>query len=276
ENRYIHKNGSIVPMMWSATWDVNDQLMYCIAKDVTDRKSAEMERANMVNDMLLRNNDLEQFAYIISHNLRAPVANIIGASNALKDDELTIEDKEILNRGINESVTRLDDVVKDLNHILQVKGEISKTKELVVFSELVEDITKSIKNLIDNNNISITYNFDEVNELLTLKPYLYSIFYNLISNSVKYRRQGVEGIISIKSRLQNSKIELIFTDNGLGIDMVKSGKYIFGLYKRFHTHIEGKGMGLFMVKTQIENLGGSISMDSTENEGTEFKIVFDI
>lgn len=67
---------------------------------------------------------------------------------------------------------------------------------------------------------------------------------------------------------------LTFQDNGLGIDLVKKGKQVFGLYKRFHHHIEGKGMGLFLVKTQVELLGGKISIESEVNTGTKFTIIF--
>ena len=105
---------------------------------------------------------------------------------------------------------------------------------------------------------------------------MYSIFYNLISNSIKYRRQHIPSVIAIESRLAKNKMELIFIDNGMGIDLNKNGGTVFGLYKRFHNHIEGKGMGLFMVKTQVETLGGKISIKSAENKGTEFKIEFEV
>ena len=105
---------------------------------------------------------------------------------------------------------------------------------------------------------------------------MYSIFYNLISNSIKYRQQQVPCLIEIKSRRVKDTIELVFTDNGMGIDLQKRGDQVFGLYKRFHTNIEGKGMGLFMVKTQVETLGGKISIQSEVNKGTEFKIEFEI
>ncbi|HTD41734.1 MAG TPA: PAS domain-containing protein [Mucilaginibacter sp.] len=244
--------------------------------DITDRKISELERDRMTADLVQHNTDLEKFAYIISHNLRAPVANIIGASSILNNIELSSADKEKLNRGINTSVMRLDEVINDLNQILQIKGGIDEIKETVLFSELVEHIKISIRNLIDKDNIEIKYDFSEANELFALKPYLYSIFFNLISNSVKYRRQEVHSTIEIQSRLQKNKIELVFSDNGMGIDLKKYGDQIFGLYKRFHSNIEGKGMGLFMVKTQVEMLGGKISVKSEENKGTEFKIEFKI
>ncbi len=248
--------------------------LYGIVCDVTDKKLAENERTQMVDDLMQRNKVLEQFAYIVSHNLRAPVANILGAAGVLNSCGISTEDKAILNQGIMESVTGLDNVVKDLNHILQVKREINGTKEKVFFFKLIDDIKISIKNLIDKNNIKIECDFEKVEEIITLKSYLYSIFYNLISNSIKYRQQQLPCIIKIKSYLLKDKIILIFTDNGMGIDLKKRGEQIFGLYKRFHTTIEGKGMGLFMVKTQVETLGGKISIQSEINKGTEFKIEF--
>jgi len=245
-------------------------------KRAAELKLAEIERIKMVNELLQRNKELEQFAYIVSHNLRAPVANILGASNALSDMGLSTKEKVILNKGIHTSVLKIDDVIHDLNHILQVKGKVNEVKEIVVFSGLVDDIKDSISHLIDKNDIEIKYDFPEVNEYFTVKPYLYSIFLNLISNSVKYRQPNKACTIEIMSHLLKDKIELIFSDNGTGIDLKKKGEQVFGLYKRFHENIEGKGIGLFMVKTQVETLGGKISIKSEENVGTEFKIEFEI
>jgi len=202
------------------------------------------------------------------------VANIIGASGAIIDAELSMADKEILISGINTSVIKLDSVVKDLNHVLEVKAEINTTKEIVHFSTLTKDIKLSIKNLINRYNIEIQCDFSELNEFITIRAYLYSIFYNLISNSIKYRRVDVPCIIKIKSTLKKNKLEFIFEDNGMGIDLKKNGNELFGLYRRFHANIEGKGMGLYMVKTQVETLGGKIHIQSKVNSGTKFTIEF--
>jgi PAS domain S-box-containing protein len=257
-------------------WNSDKELIriYGIIQDVTDRKLADIERKKMVNDLMARNNDLEQFAYIISHNLRAPVANIIGASTALNDIDVSDEEKEILNNAINTSVMKLDDVVQDLNHILQVKSNINETKETVSFTDLVEDIKTSIQNLVIRGGVSIKCDFSEFNDFLTIKSYMYSIFYNLITNSVKYCQPHSPCEIQIQSLIVKNTLQLIFTDNGLGINLEKKGDQIFGLYKRFHENTEGKGMGLYMVKTQVEILGGKISIKSEENVGTEFIIEF--
>ena len=246
----------------------------CHSRDITARKLAELERGEITRDLIQRNKDLEQFAYIVSHNLRAPVANILGTSGELNEPGLSAEDKDALSGGLHESVVKLDNVVKDLSQILQVKREISEAKENVCFSTLVGNIKISIKNLIEHDAIEIKCDFSEVDEYLTVKSYLHSIFYNLISNSIKYRQQEIPCVIEIKSHRIKNKTELIFTDNGMGIDLQKRGDQVFGLYKRFHVNIEGKGMGLFMVKTQVETLGGRISIKSEVNKGTEFRIEF--
>jgi len=278
--RMVREDGAVryVNSEWRFEFDKNKKPIGLngVLQDITERKLAEIERTKMANDMMIRNAELEQFAYIISHNLRAPVANIIGASDAFNDPDLSLEDKDMLSKGINISVMKLDNVVKDLNHILEVKGEINDTKEIVHFSGLADDIKASIQHLVDKYGIEIKYDFSEISEFLTLRAYLYSIFYNLITNSIKYRRQQAHCIIEIKSCLEKNKLKIIFTDNGIGIDLEKNGGDVFGLYKRFNTNIEGKGMGLFMVKTQVEALGGKISLKSAENAGTEFTIEFEI
>jgi signal transduction histidine kinase len=97
----------------------------------------------------------------------------------------------------------------------------------------------------------------------------------LISNSIKFKKEGTQPTIEITSRKMNNGLELIFKDNGLGIDLEKRGGQVFGLYKRFHDHAEGKGMGLYMVKNQVELLGGKIYIESKVNQGTSFRITFD-
>ena len=101
---------------------------------------------------------------------------------------------------------------------------------------------------------------------------MYSIFYNLISNSIKYRHLDRNPVITISGYRSEKKITLLFEDNCKGIDLERYQNQLFGLYKRFDTTVEGKGMGLFMVKTQVETLGGKISVSSVPNEGTRFKI----
>jgi len=246
-------------------------------RDITERKLSELQQQKTTEELIQRNKDLEQFAYIISHNLRAPVANIRGISEALNDGDLTDQDRALFTEGLIASAKKLDNVIMDLNHILQVKHEINQNKEVVHFSQIVNDIKYSIGSITEIQLFQINVNFEEVDEMITLKSYVHSIFYNLISNSIKYRRQDLAPVIEITSRKLKDKIVLTFKDNGMGVDLEKKGDQIFGLYKRFHPQAaEGKGMGLYMVKTQVETLNGKISVQSQVNEGTTFTIEFKI
>jgi len=240
-----------------------------------EKGKREVERIKITTDLIQRNRDLEQFTFIISHNLRAPTANIMGYAENIQDVLTTPEERTELLKGLSRSVISLDSVIKDINTILQVKREAGERKESIHFSKLVNDVLASIGNLVDKHYVRIETNFQEADEIFSLKGYMYSIFYNLISNSIKYGNPNVPPFIQIKSKKENEKIIISFKDNGLGFDMKTKADKVFGLYKRFHTHVEGKGMGLFMVKTQVETMGGRISVKSEPGAGTEFTIEFE-
>jgi len=241
-------------------------------KDITHRKRKQAERKKITTDLIKRNNDLEQFAYIVSHNLRAPVANIKGLSDLLNSGTSPGDERFDEFKALSSSINNLDTVITDLNNILQVNGEVNDKLEMVPLNELLDEVSESLNLLIDKNNVTITGDFKEVGELLTLKSYIYSIFQNLITNSIKYKRANIDPAISITSKKSWNMITIVFHDNGRGIDMAKNGPHIFGLYKRFDTSVEGKGMGLFMVKIEVESLGGTISVESEPNAGTSFTI----
>nr|WP_294948117.1 ATP-binding protein [uncultured Mucilaginibacter sp.] len=277
EFRLMDGNHGVHTIRATGTVEWNDMgvpvRMIGINWDITKRKAAVAEREAIIGEMSLRNAELEQFGYIISHNLRAPVANIMGAASALQDPELDCEDRAIYNKAVHQSAINLDHIIQDLNHILEIKSG-NPTKESVRFSDLVGDIKMSIDELLITEEFDISCDFSAIDELFTVRAYLYSIFYNLISNSLKYRRKGVIGNIKIKSQVLNNIAVLWFADNGIGLNMEKNKAHIFGLYRRFHSNFPGKGMGLFMVKSQVEILGGNISVESNEHIGTTFRIEF--
>ena len=247
----------------------------CLVYDITQQKLEQLQKEKMSTDLIQRNLNLEQFTFIVSHNLRGPTANIIGFSEYLQDENITLKEQKELQHGLSKSVIALDVVIKDLNSILQIKSEVNEKKEVITFSKIVEDTITSIADIINKHHVQVSVDFSEVDKIFSLKIYIASIFYNLISNSIKYCTPNEPPRIEIKSKRENDKIILTFKDNGLGIDLKKQGVKIFGLYNRFHSHVEGKGMGLYMVKTQVESLGGTISIASQINKGTKFTIEFD-
>lgn len=243
----------------------------CYSRNITERKKAEKEREKMSIDIIQRSKNLEQFAYIISHNLRAPVAHILGLANVLNG---VIEEKDRYRAQdyLFKAVEQMDVVIKDLHKILATKSEIFESKELVNFPNLVNDVKFGIQDLLQHENVTIVTDFSEISEIFSLKGYIQSIFYNLISNSIKYRRKDENPVIHIKSSLHEKTLKISFKDNGTGIDISKHKSSLFGLYKRFHEGIDGRGVGLFMVKTQIEALGGDVTVESEPGHGAEFII----
>lgn len=252
-----------------------EHLIITLHTDITDRKKEEKEKEKITLDLVQRNKNLEQFSYIVSHNLRAPVANILGFAELMKYENANPELILDSMKGMSMAAQNLDNVVKDMMTILQVRSIVSENKEEIRFQNLIEDISLSIDNIIKKENVIIQTDFKSIDKMLSVKSYLYSIFYNLIINSIKFHKLGVRPLIEIQSLQTPTGIQLIFKDNGIGIDLEKHKESLFGLYKRFHAHVEGKGMGMFMIKTQVEAIGGKISVISEVNNGTEFTIEFE-
>lgn len=277
-HRIIRSNdGSVRHIFSQGEYEFDEQGkvigLHGVAHDITDQKHAELERIKMIADLTQRNKDLEQFSYVVSHNVRAPLANIISLIGLLEYSTLGPDGKDVFN-ALNESTDKLDYVIRDLNLILNMNRKIDEKKELVSFEELMNDIKIGIANLITAGKAELTSNFSEIGCIHTFKSYLHSIFYNLILNSIKYRRPDTPAMIHVSSKIEKDKLILEFSDNGIGIDLERHQDQLFGLYKRFHPHIEGKGMGLHMVKMQVEQLHGKITVESEVDKGTTFKIAF--
>jgi len=245
-------------------------------KDITQVKILADQQNLITSELIRRNKDLEQFTYVVSHNLRAPVANIIGLSELMNTLGLDEQGSAELMHGLQTSIKNLDTVIKDLNYVLQVKKDApGRLKEPVDIQLLVDEITQSINHLVVQEQMVLECEL-EVHQAYTVRGYLYNIFYNLILNSLKYRRPNLPPCLQIKTYLTGNHLNLVFKDNGKGMDLRKYGSQLFGLYKRFDLEVEGKGMGLFMVKTQIEDLGGSIQVESELEKGTTFHIILPV
>ncbi|TSJ40731.1 PAS domain S-box protein [Mucilaginibacter corticis] len=278
ETSTISENGELEwhDIKWVGVVNHNNENVGVILtfKNITEKKNIESERENMTADLAQRIKDLEQFNYIISHNLRAPVANIQGLAMLLADMQPGMPESLETLRALGISVDNLDKVILDLNQILQVRSQVNDQIECVSLPLLVDEIAVGIEQMIVKNKVEIITDFDEMDELYTLKSYVYSILQNLVVNSIKYRRPDADPVITITSKVKGERLLISFKDNGRGIDLQKNGSHVFGLYKRFDWSVEGKGIGLFMVKMQMESLGGSINVRSEVNVGTEFTLQF--
>ena len=221
----------------------------------------------------MQNNQLNDFSSIISHNLRAPAANITMLidtydENGDKEDTKNVfEMLKKVSQNLNET----------LNHLLDVLSLKSNKKIEIEELNFETILSKTIDNLqgeILQKEAEIKMDFSEAETVKYPKIYLESIFHNLVSNALKYASPNRKPIITISTYKINTTIYLNFKDNGLGIDLAKYGSKIFGMHKIFHQHPDAKGVGLFMTKMQVERFGGKIAVKSEVNVGTTFTIIF--
>ncbi|MGV3540430.1 MAG: PAS domain S-box protein, partial [Rufibacter sp.] len=219
---------------------------------ITEQKQAEEERVRLTEELLRRNHHLEQFTYIVSHNLRSPVANILGLTSLLTKTENQEMQKGLTDRLLL-TAQNLDTIIRDLNDLLSLQGGLLQAREKLRLSEVVEQALVSLPNDSCQN---VTVELNDIDEIVSVRSYLSSILSNLLSNAVKYKSPDRPLEIKVKATLkpEQNMLCLSVSDNGLGINLEKEGKNLFGLYKRFHFHVSGRGLGLYLVKTQAEAL----------------------
>jgi signal transduction histidine kinase len=236
-------------------------------------ESLEIEIQKRTAELVEYNQQLEQFAFMSSHNLRAPIARILGLSNIL---EITQDEKEekFIRKNLVVSAQELDRIVKELNTILEIrKNNTAQLVDINLQQELGLILINLEKEVLETK-ASIVSDFSAANEIRTARPYLDSILINLLSNAIKYRHENRAPRIQIKTSLLDDLLCLTVSDNGMGIDLSKYRAKLFTLYSRFHSHVEGKGLGLYLVKIQVESLGGKIEVESELDKGTTFTIYF--
>ncbi|MBT1707857.1 hypothetical protein KK062_06480 [Fulvivirgaceae bacterium PWU5] len=238
--------------------------------------SARTEELLVTNTELLdQNKQLEQFAFIVAHNLRSPVARLLGLTNLAKLVDPHGDEVGVILQKVAESGKELDTVIHDLSNILEIRNGQRKQFETVSLTLRLASACMALKDEIDASHARITQDLSAADALYTISPYIESILYNLISNAIKYRHPDRIPVISIRTAVVDGLVRLMVKDNGLGLDMQRHGDKLFHLYQRFHRDGEGRGIGLYLVKSQVEAIGAHISMQSTPQEGSEFTIVFD-
>jgi signal transduction histidine kinase len=244
----------------------NEELAEEVAKQNENLKETNLELVEQINK-------LEQFGYIVSHNLRAPIARLLGLGNLIGKTD-TNERETIVNLMIKSSY-ELQNVIDDIGIVLLIQKPGSKTLEEVDLIRTFKKVENILNSEIEGTGAEIIKSFEEVNIRQSIPVYIESIFYNLIANALKYHQKYRRPIIKVSSYSIEGKIIIEIEDNGMGIDIEKHEEKLFGLYKRFHFHVEGKGMGLYLVKSQVEALGGKIKIQSQIGKGTKFSIYLD-
>ncbi len=274
ENRYITKDGRIVWLSWTSIPVEKEKLIYAIAKNITCKKKLEEERNQQLANLIKKHEYLKQLSYTTSHDLRAPINNLLSLEGLL--DDSNVSDPEILQylTFLKSSAENLSEILNNSVDILTQKDQLNIQIEELNLNEHLNLVLGSIQSILQGSNVSIETDFPEIEIIKFNKNYLESILLNLITNSITYARSGIPPVISISSKRFNGISQLIISDNGLGFDMEKVKDKVFGLNQKFHDHPDSKGIGLYLVYNHIISLGGRISLDSKINEGATFTISF--
>jgi signal transduction histidine kinase len=260
--------GNIVKWFGTCT-DIHDQ------KEALESLEHSQQELSAKNEELKRiNNDLDNFIYTASHDLKAPISNLEGLINLLemKTGSKLHEPERRIIALIEASVAKLKRTIVDLTEITKVQKELHAEAESVLLQEVLKDVEMDVSQLIEESDARIYTHF-EVPSIRFARKNIRSILYNLLTNAIKYRSPERTIQINIHSVQQNSYILLSFADNGLGIQADQIEK-IFLMFKRVHTHVEGSGIGLYIVKRIIENNGGKIEVESEPGKGTTFNMYF--
>lgn len=222
-------------------------------------------------ELVQHNNDLQQFSYTISHNLRGPLASLQGLLHLFSETELGGQNRELFPH-FKSSIASLDRTVRDLGNIIDVRNGLNRIRETINIKDEINHIITLLGKEFHDNHVQLKMDVPDDLVIVSVKPMVSSILNNLISNAIKYRSPERPPHITIGVSVHEEYAQLMVADNGLGIDLNIHREKLFGIYKRFHTHVEGKGLGLFLVKLQAESLGGHVEVSSKPDVGTTFRI----
>ncbi|MEM7106917.1 MAG: PAS domain S-box protein [Bacteroidota bacterium] len=277
EDFFVDEQGETHWLRWEARpWrrkddDIGGVIIF--TEFITQRKKAENDLKVMADQLLVSNEELRQFAHITSHNLRAPVVNL-DTLLSFYDPKMGYrkDNKEVFDK-IIKSVDQLKSSLNELIKLVDLREAKSLPTRQIHFVDVLNLVLRAVETQIKAENTQLSYNFDEAPSVIFEASVLESILQNLITNALKYRREAPLHI-NLTSSETEDYILLKVADNGIGMDLDVVGPKLFGMYQRFNDTKEGKGLGLYIVKSQIESLGGKIEVSSIPNKGSTFTIYF--
>lgn len=259
EIRYVHQKGR-------AFYDENDvpYRMSGTTQDVTKDVQSH-------HQIVEQNHELQNFVRIISHNLRGPISNLLMLSKIYEWGKDELNDDIV--KKIELTTEALDQTIKDLHLSLSLKSADKEKFREVSLKDVMKDIEGLLSEEIARNKAVLETDFSKTDTVFGAKSYVVNVFYNLILNAINYAKDGVPAIVKITTETTEEKVLLKFMDNGIGMELTpEKERKIFDMYGRLSGATEGKGFGLYLVKTQVEAMDGKIEVESEKDIGTTFKI----
>tara|TARA_R110002020_G_scaffold466202_1_gene688489 strand:- start:54028 stop:55548 length:1521 start_codon:yes stop_codon:yes gene_type:complete len=277
EKRYVHKSKKIVWTLLSVSLvrSGHGRPLHFVSQilDITKRKLAEKKVSDLLEVTKEHNARLENFAHIVSHNLRSHSSNLLMLLDLIKHQYPETANNDYFPL-LSTAVTNLEDTIGHLNEITVLGGTTQTKLAALNLRRYVKKAIHGIKASLLELDGTVVNHTETTIEIEVVPAYLESILLNLLTNAIKYSDPQRAPQIIIRSETTADHILLSIQDNGLGLDLEAHGDKIFGMYKTFHYHPHARGVGLFMVKNQIEAMGGKIQVESRVNIGTTFTLYF--
>lgn len=228
------------------------------------------------NEQLIRTNiDLDNFIYAASHDLKAPIFNIEGLLQILVDSlpaqVMEKQDLEGVMGMISHSIARFKRTIDHLTEVTKLQKENNQDAVVVNLSEVIQEVRLDLAPQLQTAKAELDIDVDDCPHIRFSEKNLRSVVYNLISNAIKYRSPKRTPKVQILCRTEGDYAALYVRDNGLGMDLTKKHK-LFSMFGRLHDHVEGSGVGLYMVKKIVENADGRIEVESEIGVGSTFKV----
>ncbi|CAG7585753.1 sensor histidine kinase [Peptoniphilus senegalensis] len=214
----------------------------------------------------------EEFSSNVGHELKTPLTSICGFSELLVNGMVDDANKEEFYKLIYDDSKRLLNLIEDIMKISGLESEKTFSREEIKLKELIRDILRAQRNLIDEKNIAVTLEGDGL--VYENKTMMWELFANLINNGLKYNKDG--GKLDIKISEDTKNYEILITDTGIGIpskDLARIFERFYRVDKSRSRKIGGTGLGLSIVKHVLQSIDGKLEISSELGRGTQFKII---
>jgi signal transduction histidine kinase len=241
--------------------------------DISERKVLEEKQSLIMEQLAMQNTQLIDFCNVVSHNLRGPLINMAMLAEFIREAE-DPEEQKLLVLKLEPVIESLKSTFNELVESIQIRQDKNVKSDNLNFATCLQETLDALVVEIRKAEARISADFEEAPAITYPHKYLASIFYNLISNAIKYQSPERKLSLSLASKIREDSIVLTISDNGLGIDLQKHKDNIFKIGKVFHRHPDAKGLGLFMTKTQVEAMGGRIWVESLPDKGSTFSVEF--
>lgn len=248
-----------------------------IRQEAEEKQKDLIVKLNITNEELKRiNDDIDNFVYSASHDLKSPVLNIEALIALLFDEEEIQKNKMIaeLKEKLEFSLTKMKKTIDNISSVAKSQKQAYDDVDYINLADIFQEVIKENQEVIKQSGAVIVSEFSAPETFACSRTCIKSILYNFLTNSIKYRHPDRLAKITFSAEFDEDHLYISAKDNGLGIDLERYAHKLFCIFKRFHDHVEGTGIGLYMVKRLVEKNRGTIDVSSIPGEGTTFTVTF--